>query len=227
MQKITSANTNGGATIDNVAVSKGSGIVYFYIDTAKDTTVAISNKETVIALETGHGLVAGDYCKIDDEVMEVISSVALAITVRRARRNTAAASHSTESVYKEQDHLTNTELNEATNPVPESMVVVDLQKPEWYDISIEAKVVSGGTDVVAGLTMYWGFSGYNDIVTPSSYLVDVEAERNMIIGMASGVTKYYCTDTIRPTGRYLYLWLVSAASVASNDSEVYITINQV
>ena len=227
MQKITSANTNGGATIDNVAVSKGSGIVYFYIDTAKKTTVAISNKETVIALETGHGLVAGDYCRIDDEVMEVTSSVALAITVRRARRNTAAASHSIKSVYKEQDHLTNTELNEATDPVPESMVVVDLQKPEWYDISIEAVVNGGGSDAVAGMTVTWGFSGYSSVQHPNLDIVDVDDERNMAMPMVAGRTKYYCTESIRPTARYLYLWITSAASVSSELSTLYLTINQV
>jgi len=171
MQKILSANTNGGATIDNVAVSKGSGVVYFYITTTKDTTASITRKETVIALETGHGLVAGDHCKLEDEVMEVISSATLSITVRRGQRGTIAIDHATGTIYKEQDYLSNLELNEATDPVPESIVTIDLQKPEWYDISIEAKVISGGSDAVSGMKISWGFSGYDDVKTPSVSLL--------------------------------------------------------
>ena len=229
MQKILSTDINAGATLDNLAISKGSAPIRFYIDAGKNTAAELPSNETVITVETSHGVVATDYIRINNEVMYVIQVVAAALTVRRAQRGTTAVLHATaQDIYIEQDNLNETQLGAGTAVITESRTVIDIQNPEWYDIALEAKVIATGDESGSATTLHYAFCGYADIpLTSALDAAVVNIDDTLTVTFPNAATLYYSTGTLKPTARYLYLWVTGHAGLDTAGTYMYLTINQV
>ena len=233
MNYIEVTNVNAGSTIENLAVTKGSFPVYFYLDIGKNLDDGMTATASSFSAEAGHGLTLGDYIKVNDEIMYVNGTFGTkTVFVDRAKRRTTSAAHSSGAdIYKEYDHLTKVELNGADDPIPESQTVIDLENSSWYDITLGIKVVNV-TDNNSGtaITVYYAFDGHSDIplTDAGETSLALSEQTAKAVTLPDGTLNlYYTTDKIFPTARYMYLWCESdGAVVQTNSCDFYIIINQ-
>ena len=237
MNHITPLNSGinrDSALLNKLAVSKQSYPVYFYVDTTKLVNDASFNKgELTFTADASHTLVRGSYCRLDDEVMYVVSVATNIIRVKRGQRGSVDTDHADNTkIYKEYDSMTEVFLNGADNPIPESQVVIDLQDPQFYDISLGIKVINVTDDNSgADITVHYAFSSESDIPLTDAGVTALALSKTSLtaIDLPNGTLNlYYTSDTIKPLARYLYIWLQSdAAVVTTNSCNFYININVV
>jgi len=227
MNYIESTNLNAGSTIENLAVTKGNFPIYFYIDVDRNITEDISATATSFEAESGHGLTLGDYVKIEEEIMYVKGTLGnKTVFVERAKRGTTAVAHSQpKDIYKEWNYLNNEALDTGSI-ITESLTVLDLQNPAWYDISLEVKTDCDQDYSSETITVYYGFSGYSDLDL-SSINTLLSNEESFEVTFGNNAETYTITDVIKPKARYMYFWVTGDASLTDADTKAYFTINQV
>ena len=104
--------------------------------TAKTAAAITSDSTVTFNVDAGHGLVVGEYIKIDSEVMKVTVSAASSITVERGRFGTKVENHDDDStifkinVPKVLSHIKRPMLKDAGANVDINRWVQDIQVPE-------------------------------------------------------------------------------------------------
>ncbi|MEA2036411.1 MAG: hypothetical protein U9O94_02805 [Nanoarchaeota archaeon] len=230
-----------GASLNKLAVTKKSYPIYFYISSTKAIATACPATKTDISLTiaTGSGLVAGDYFRIgadlanlDDELLRLkcYTTGDTVMIAERAQLGTTATAHtSTDLAFKRQDGFTNTQLGAGTATIAESRIAIDLGDAVFYDLAIEVQCFCDQDYTSDSIAVNYAFSGFDDIPMGASTLEAslANTKRTLNCTYPNNTTLYYSTGNIKPTGRYLYMWVTGHADLDDAETTAKLRLNVV
>jgi len=227
------------AALNALAVNKRSYPFYFYISAAAKvvTESLTANKlETSLTIETGSGLVAGDYFRLgvdhgsmEDEIfyLKGYTTSDTVMAVKRAQLGTEAGIHAASLVaFKRQDGFVNTQLGAGTAVIAESRTVWDLGDASFYDCNLEVQCVSGTADADE-ITLTYAFSGFDDVTIATIETEMTNMTNTLACTYVTGDTVYFSTGNFKPTARYMYLWVIGHAGLDDANTTAKIRLNTV
>lgn len=230
-----------GASLNKLAITKKSYPIYFYISTTKeiDTGCPANESDISLTIETGSGLASGDYFRIgedlanlDEELLRVkcFTTGDTIMIAERAQLGTTATAHTkTDKAFKRQDGFTNTQLGAGTATIAESRIAIDLGDAVFYDLAIEVQCFCDQDYTSDSIVVNYAFSGFGDIPMGASTLEAslTNTKKALTCTYPDSTTLYYSTGNIKPTGRYLYIWVTGHADLDDADTTAKLRLNVV
>lgn len=252
MQKIIPTNVNvkaHGTALNALAVNKRSYPLYFYIDTTKDlgetADLPATDAEIELTIVTGSGLSQGDYFRIgntfatmEDEILKVKAWLTgdTVMLAERAQMDTDAETHTKDdSVFIQQDGFVNTQLGAGTATIVESRGVWDLADASFYDLDLEVKCYANIDESADTIVLNYAFSGFDDLdlgATATTLLETQLADGASTLSClypdgTANKALYYSTGNIKPTARYMYVWVTGSAGLDDAATTAKFRINTV
>jgi hypothetical protein len=236
-----------GMALNKLAVTKKSYPLYFYISTTEDLEGAITatKTDTQISVTTGTGLSVGDYFRIgtayasmSDEVLMVHAWLTgdTVMIAKRAQLGTTAEAHAKDDlVFARQDGFTNTQLGAGTATIAESRTVWDLGDASFYDLSMEVQCFCDQDYSSDFIVLNYAFSGFSDLALGAvatdnidEILTNTKSTLTCTYPVAANVTSlHYETGNIKPTARYMYVWVTGHADLDDAQTTAKIRLNTV